>query len=63
MIDQGRRQNAGNDGEGFLEACSQNEGQELGLVAHLRESDHTGRDEKCFHVYRGKMTAGHDKDA
>ena len=55
MIHDGGAQDAGDDGPRLLEASGQDEGEELGFVANLGESDDTSRDEECFHK---RSTAG-----
>ncbi len=44
MVDHGGGQYAKNDGKRFLEACGQDEGKQLSLVADFSEGDDTGRD-------------------
>lgn len=42
VVDEGGHQDAQEDGQRLLEARRQNEGQQLRLVANLRQGDHTG---------------------
>mgnify|MGYP000269887979 CR=1 FL=1 len=39
VVDHGGAEDAGNDGQGFFETCSQDKGQQLGLVANLGQRE------------------------
>ena len=45
------------DRQGFLETGGENQGQQLGLVAHFGEGDQSGRDEEGFHGTSGGPAA------
>jgi hypothetical protein len=61
VVDQGGHQNAEADGEGFLQACGQNEREQLRFVTHFCQGNNTGRDEKGFHV-RSRRVGEHITD-
>jgi hypothetical protein len=54
MIHQCGDQDAGDDGDGLLEARREEKGRKLRLVAHFSQRDDTRRDEKGFHATRAK---------
>ncbi|VDO18237.1 unnamed protein product [Brugia timori] len=58
MVDDGGGEDARHDRPGFSETGCQQEGEQLGLVAHFGERDDTGRDEKSFHEKNGSLAEG-----
>jgi hypothetical protein len=49
MVEEGGDKDAGNDGAGFAQARGQDEGEQLRLVADLRQRDEDGRRQEGFH--------------
>jgi hypothetical protein len=50
VVDQGRREDAEDDRDGLAELGSEDEGQELGLVAYFSQGDDAGRDQEGFQL-------------
>ena len=49
VVGQGGDKDAGDDGPGLAETRSEDEGEQLRLVAHFGEGDDAGGDEESFH--------------
>ena len=63
VISEGREQDAERDRHFALELGSQHERQELGLVAHLRECNNSGREKQGFQETPPRNTGAPERDA